>query len=33
MYAELILRGLDFLDSIDEIRDELKVLPKDLNAA
>ena len=33
MYAELILKGLDYLDTIDEIRDELIVLPRDLNAA
>lgn len=33
MYAELILKGLDFLDGIDEIREELKVLPTDLKAA
>lgn len=33
MYAQLILKGLDCLDTIDEIRDELRVLPVDLNAA
>ncbi|RYP73410.1 hypothetical protein DL770_007779 [Monosporascus sp. CRB-9-2] len=33
MYAQLILRSLEFLDTIDEVRDELKVLPTDLNDA
>jgi hypothetical protein len=33
MYAQLILKSLDFLDTIDEVRDELRVLPTDLNDA
>ncbi|RSL54227.1 hypothetical protein CEP54_010009 [Fusarium duplospermum] len=33
LYARLILNGLDFLHSVDEIRRDLKVLPTDLNAA
>ncbi|RYP01740.1 hypothetical protein DL764_006102 [Monosporascus ibericus] len=33
MYAQLILRSLEFLDTIDEVRDELKVLPTDLKDA
>lgn len=33
LYAHLILKGLDFLHSVSEIRRDLKVLPTDLNAA
>jgi len=33
MYARLILKSLDYLDTIEEIRTELKVLPVDLNEA
>ncbi|RSL51391.1 hypothetical protein CEP53_008444 [Fusarium sp. AF-6] len=33
LYARLILNGLDFFHSVDEIRRDLKVLPTDLNAA
>ena len=31
MYAQLVLKNLEFLSTIDEVRDELKVLPKDLD--
>jgi hypothetical protein len=33
MYAQLVLKGLDLLDTIEEIRDELQFLPTDLDAA
>jgi hypothetical protein len=33
MYAQLILKSLEFLDTIDEVRDELKILPTDLDDA
>ncbi|KAM5341928.1 hypothetical protein ACJ41O_014959 [Fusarium nematophilum] len=33
LYAHLILKGLDFLHSVEEIQRDLKVLPTDLNAA
>jgi len=33
MYAQLILKSLEFLDTIDEVRDELKILPIDLDDA
>ncbi|KAF4995233.1 hypothetical protein FGRMN_5264 [Fusarium graminum] len=33
LYAHLILRGLDYLHSVAEIRQELNILPKDLDAA
>ncbi|KAM0551841.1 hypothetical protein ACHAPJ_008177 [Fusarium lateritium] len=33
LYAHLVLRGLDFLHSVSEIRRDLKLLPTDLNAA
>ena len=33
MYARLVLKNLDFLTTIDEVRDELRVLPKDLDDA
>ncbi|KAF5667794.1 NACHT domain-containing protein [Fusarium heterosporum] len=33
LYAHLVLRGLDYLHSIAEIRQDLNILPKDLNAA
>ncbi|KAJ4246539.1 hypothetical protein NW762_013480 [Fusarium torreyae] len=33
LYAHLVLKGLDFLHSVSEIRRDLKLLPTDLNAA
>ncbi|RYP65442.1 hypothetical protein DL771_008314 [Monosporascus sp. 5C6A] len=33
LYAQLILKSLEFLHTVDEIRDELRVLPDDLDDA
>jgi len=33
LYARIILDNLEQMDSVDEIRRELKALPKDLNDA
>ncbi|KAM0344160.1 hypothetical protein ACHAPU_007882 [Fusarium lateritium] len=33
LYAHLVLKGLDFLHSVAEIRQDLNILPTDLNAA
>jgi hypothetical protein len=33
LYAHLILKSLEFLCTVDEIRRDLRVLPTDLHAA
>jgi hypothetical protein len=33
LYAEVVLRSMDSLDNMGEIREELKVLPESLDAA
>jgi hypothetical protein len=33
LYAEVVLRSMDSLDDMGEIREELRVLPESLNAA
>ncbi|GAB1319448.1 hypothetical protein MFIFM68171_09658 [Madurella fahalii] len=33
LYANVVLRSVEFMDSISEIENELRVLPEDLNAA
>lgn len=33
LYAKIMLRSIEELDNLDEIRNELRVLPKDLDEA